>query len=147
MRMKNMPTTKASIVANLKNHINFEAPLLPASINRRANDKSTLESAIDLNELLSKNNKSTYLVRVSGESMIDENIFTDDILIVDAKEMPKDGQIVIASLDGELTVKKLRKIDNKIYLFSANEKFVPIEITPYCKFDIQGVVKHIIHSI
>ena len=74
-------------------------------------------------------------------------LYTGDILIVDAKSEPKDGQIVVASLDGEMTVKKLRRKDGKIYLVSANQKYLPIEITGYCKFEIQGVVKHIIHEV
>ena len=125
----------------------FEAPLLPASIQRSSGMLQSVETTIDLGNLLLTGSKDVYMARVTGDSMIDENIYTGDILIVDAKSEPKDGQIVVASLDGEMTVKKLRRKDGKIYLVSANQKYLPIEITGYCKFEIQGVVKHIIHEV
>ncbi len=74
-------------------------------------------------------------------------IFEGDILVVDRKEKPEDGKVVIASLNGEMAVKTLREIDAKIYLYSANKKFLPIEIQGFMEFRIQGVVKHVIHNM
>lgn len=138
---------RADKYGNPKRGFTFEAPLLPASIQRSRGMVKAVDSTIDLGNLLLTDSKEVYMVRVKGDSMIDENIFTGDILIVDAKSEPKDGQIVVASLDGEMTVKKLRRKDGKIYLISANQKYLPIEITSYCKFEIQGVVRHIIHEV
>jgi len=103
--------------------------------------------SIDLNTLLAPNPKNLYLVQVSGQSMINENIYNGDILIVDKNETPKDGKIVIASLNGDMFVKTLRIKSNKIYLYSANSQFLPIEILPDFNFVIQGVVKNVIHSL
>lgn len=102
---------------------------------------------LDLNQLLAPQPNKLFIVQVTGESMIDENIFDGDLLLVDKYDTPNDGKIIIASINGELVVKKLKKIDGKIYLFSANAKFLPIEILPLYNFQIQGVVKHVIHSV
>ncbi len=139
---------KIDKVVELKTQYSFEAPMLPANIrNHRDKLVQISEGVIDLNTYLAPNPKNIYLVRVQGESMINDNIFSGDVLIVDKTELPKDGKVVIASLNGELAVKRFRLIDGKAYLFSANEKFLPIEILPFWQFDIQGVVKHVIHSV
>ncbi len=102
---------------------------------------------IDLKAYLTPNPKNTYLVRVVGDSMIEEGIDAGDILVVDSSEEPKNGKVVIAAVNGELAVKTLRVIDGAIYLFSANKNFLPIEIKPFWRFEIQGVVKHVIKDL
>lgn len=138
---------RADRLGSPKQGFTFEAPLLSANILRNSGLLESISTSIDLGSMLLTGSKDVYMARVTGDSMVDENIFTGDILIVDAKSKPKDGQIVVASLDGEMTVKKLRIKDGKIYLVSANKKYLPIEIGEYCKFEIQGVVKHIIHEV
>ena len=107
--------------------------------------KSTIDS-FDLSHYLVSDYENTFLVRVIGDSMIDENIYEGDILVVNKKEQPKDGKVVIASLNGEMAVKRFRRIEGKVYLYSANKKFLPIEILPYWQFEIQGIVKHVIKN-
>jgi DNA polymerase V len=75
-----------------------------------------MEDYLDLNQLLISEKESTYLVRVKGESMMNIGIFPKDLLIVDRSREPKDGDIVIAVLDGELTVKRLEKRGHRIAL-------------------------------
>jgi DNA polymerase V len=87
------------------------------------------------------------MVHVNGESMIDENIDDGDILIVDSGAQPYDGKIVVASLNGELTVKTFREKKGRAWLISANKKFLPIEIGELVQFEIQGVVKHVIKKM
>jgi len=112
------------------------------------NTNSTLLSQMfDLNSVLAPKPDDVYLVRVTGESMINEGIFDGDILVVNKNDKPKDGKVVIAALNGEMAVKTYREIEGKVYLFSANDKFLPIEILPFWQFDIQGVVKHVIHDV
>lgn len=139
--------TKANRFAAPKKQYFFEAPILPAKIKRDSKNIELQDESIDLNSLLMESDDGLYMVEVSGDSMIDESIYPGDVLIVDSNMSPKDGLIVIASLDGEMTVKILRKIEGKVYLEAANKKYLPIEITPYCKFEIQGVVRHIIHNV
>lgn len=102
---------------------------------------------MDLNNYLAPRSENYFLVQVNGESMIDENIFDGDILVVDKTEIPSDGKIVIAALNGEMAVKKYRVIEGIVYLYSANKRFLPIKIDEYMEFEIQGAVKHVIHSL
>ena len=67
-----------------------------------------LEPPLDLNALLVKRPAATYFVRVEGDSMIDAGINPGDLLVVDRSLTPVDGDIIIASVDGEFTVKRLR---------------------------------------
>jgi DNA polymerase V len=65
-----------------------------------------LENKLDLNQHLIKNPPATFFVRVTGDSMVDAGIYSGDILVVDRSLNPKDGNIVIAVINGELTVKR-----------------------------------------
>jgi len=140
---------KVKKLIEIKTNYSFEAPVLNAisPLERTTlKDEGQLPS-LDLNSFLAPNPERIYLVKVNGESMIDEGIFSGDILIIDKSEKPKDGKIVIAALNGEMAVKTLRIIDGNVYLFSANQKFLPIGIEEYMQFEIQGVVKHVIHNV
>ncbi len=134
---------KAKEKYNIKTEFSFEAPVINASKKFGLNHKKLL-SSLDLNSYLAPKPETTYMVRVVGDSMIDENIYEGDILVVDKSIQAQDRNIVIASLNGEMAVKKLRIIDGITYLFSANKKFLPIEIKPFWNFQIQGVVKFVI---
>ncbi|MGA2298321.1 MAG: S24 family peptidase [FCB group bacterium] len=138
---------KVKKVVELNTHYSFEAPIFPAGKHDKVVPLDDLNAQLDLNHYLVPNPKNIFLVRVSGESMIDKNILDGDILIVDKKERPKNGKIVIASLDGEMTVKTFSDIDGKISLISANKNFFPIEIDGFMEFQIQGVVKHVIRPL
>ena len=138
---------KVKKVVEVKSHYSFEAPLVPAGITDRGTRLEQFDGTLALGSYLSPEPRDTFLVRVSGESMINENIFNGDILVVDRKETPRDGKVVIASLNGEMAVKKFKIIEGKVYLYSANEKFLPIEISGLMEFQIQGVVKHVIHNM
>lgn len=132
---------------NIKTSYSFEAPLYQVASKLGLADKDSKKiDAFDLSNYLVSDYENTFLVRVMGDSMIDENIFEGDILVVNRKERPADGKVVIASLNNEMAVKRFRKIDGKIYLYSANQKFLPIEILPFWQFEIQGIVKHVIKS-
>lgn len=132
----------------LKNHYAFEAPLFKADVRPRKNGESAeFENTLDLNEFLAPNPKSVYLARVTGDSMIDKRIYQGDILVVDTRQEPRDGSVVVASLDGETAVKSLRFVEDKTYLYAANERFRPIEITEEMRFQILGVVKHVISAV
>ncbi|MDC1068131.1 translesion error-prone DNA polymerase V autoproteolytic subunit [Candidatus Kapabacteria bacterium] len=105
-----------------------------------------LEGKIDLNKQLVKHPAATFFVRVTGDSMLDAGIHSGDTLIVDRSLTAKDNSIVIAVLDGELTVKRLSTNQSKIYLLPENDKYNPIEISEEMNFEIWGVVTNVIHS-
>jgi SOS-response transcriptional repressor LexA len=67
-----------------------------------------LEPPLDLNELLVKRPAATYFVRVEGDSMIEAGIHDGDLLVVDRSLRPASGDVIIASVDGDFTVKTLR---------------------------------------
>lgn len=130
----------------IRQNYNFEGRFVSASsITKRA--EKLIEGHLDLLEYLAPEPDSLYMVRVNGESMKDEGINDGDILIVDKKAVPKDGLVVIAALNGEMLVKTYRVIDNYAYLFSANDKFLPIKIMPLWDLTIQGVVRHVIKNL
>jgi len=105
-----------------------------------------IDKKLDLNSLVIKNESATFFVKVDGTSMEDANIFKDDILVVDRSINPSNGKIIIAILNGEFLVKRLKIIKNKFYLFAENPKFNPIEISKEEDFEIWGVVTYIIHK-
>ncbi len=106
-----------------------------------------LEDKLDLNDLLIRNPASTFFVRVTGDSMIGSGINSGDILVVDRSLESKDGSIVIAVINGELTVKRLSFFNQKIFLIPENPIFKPIEITKEMSFEVWGVVRSVIHNV
>lgn len=105
------------------------------------------EGRIDLNEHLMQNPESTFFVRVSGDSMIDVGIHPGDLLIVDRSLRPHSGKIIIAVVNGELTVKRLIKKENRLFLMPENPNYPAFEITEEMSFMIWGVVTNVIHSL
>lgn len=106
-----------------------------------------IENKLDLNEHLIKHPAATYFVRVSGDSMIEAGIYSGDILIVDKSLIPKNNSVIIAILDGEFTVKRIKINKNKYYLEPANKKYSPIKITEDMNFEPWGVVIYAIHKV
>ncbi|HVV67467.1 MAG TPA: translesion error-prone DNA polymerase V autoproteolytic subunit [Gammaproteobacteria bacterium] len=107
-----------------------------------------MEARIDLNELLIKHPEHTFLVRVAGESMINIGIHDKDILIVDRRIEVIHNKIVVAAIDGMLTVKRLIKTEKgKIYLMPENENFPPLEVSEKNNVHIWGVVTTVIHAV
>ena len=102
---------------------------------------------LDLNEHLMPRKEATFLVTVSGDSMIGLGIHNGDILVVDRSLIPANGKVVIAVLDGQFTVKTLEKKRGKIRLMPANPEFEPIEMKDEQELQIWGVVTNVIHSL
>nr|WP_027186126.1 translesion error-prone DNA polymerase V autoproteolytic subunit [Desulfovibrio inopinatus] len=117
---------------------------VPAGFPSPADDY--IDRKLDLNEYLVTHPAATFFVRVYGDSMVDANITTGDILIVDRAIEPTSGRIVIAILDGELTVKRLLKKNGRLFLVPENSLFSRVEITPELDFEIWGVVTYIIYK-
>ncbi len=104
------------------------------------------EERIDLADILITNKASTYCVRVKGNSMVDANIFNDDVLVVDKSLEASHGKIVIAVVDGEFTVKTLYRKDGLVKLIPANSEYPEIILTSEQELNIWGVVSYIIHK-
>ena len=118
---------------------------LPAGFPSPADDY--LEGKLDLNRHLIKHPAATFFVRVTGDSMIGAGIHSGDLLVVDRSLEPADKNVVVAVLDGELTVKRLSKQNGILRLLPENLNYQPIEITPQQTIEIWGVVTSVIHSL
>jgi len=103
-----------------------------------------LLDVMNFDEYLTPNKESSYILKVKGDSMIDAGIQEGDMVIVERRQTYKPGQIVIASIDGEFTVKYLRKQRDLYYLEPANEKYKPIY--PKERLSIEAVVTAVVRK-
>lgn len=126
----------------------FELPLalarLPAGFPSPADDYQ--EQSLDIGAYLVKRRGTTFFMRVEGDSMVGAGINDGDLLVIDRAERPCDGAIVVARIYDEFCVKQLRIIGGKIWLYPANEKYKPIEITEGADFEIWGRVTYSVTS-
>jgi len=99
-----------------------------------------IDNSIDLNDYMIRKPDSTYMVRVEGESMKNVGILDGDTLIVDRDIKAEHNKIVIAALDGELTVKRLYQRGGLIKLMPENPAYPEIEIESEAELVIWGVV-------
>lgn len=105
------------------------------------------EKRLDLNEYLIKHPAATFFVRAKGNSMQNGGISDGDLLIVDRSLEARSGNIIIAFLDGEFTVKRIRITQKQIFLIPENENFKPIKITEGMDFQVWGVVTGVIKQL
>lgn len=106
-----------------------------------------LEGKLNLNELLIRNPSSTFFARVQGNSMIDAGIHDGDILIIDKSLAPNHESVLICFIDGEFTVKRVKKENGELYLMPQNQNFAPIKVSRDSDFRLWGVVTYCIHSL
>lgn len=106
-----------------------------------------IEEKLDLNKHLIKHPAATFFVRASGNSMIDAGIHSGDILVVDRSLEPTNGNVVIAVVNGDLTVKRIQKKAGRLILMPDNEDYEPIEIEEEMDFVIWGTVMWVLHDV
>jgi DNA polymerase V len=106
-----------------------------------------IEGRLDLNRHLIKHPAATFFVRVAGDSMIGAGIHPGDILVVDRAIEPQDSNVVIAVIDGELTVKRISQRGGKLFLVPDNQAYQPLEIQEEMEFEVWGVVTSVIHNL
>jgi len=125
----------------------YELPLYACSV--RAGFPSPaddyIERHLDLNRHLVKHPAATFFVTASGDSMIGAGIASGDMLVVDRSLEAVHGKIVIAAVNGELTVKRLSREGGRIRLMPENDRYQPVEINDDEALVIWGVVTHVIH--
>ncbi len=119
--------------------------LVPAGFPSPAADYE--ENKLDLNRHLIRNSAATFFVRAAGDSMIGAGIHTGDLLIVDRSLEPKDKNVVIAVVNGELTVKRIRIQKKKIALEPENENYPVRHIEADTEFEVWGVVTNVVHAL
>ena len=102
---------------------------------------------VDLNEHLIRDKTSTYILRVSGHSMEPAGISDGDEIIVNKALEPKDGSVVVAILDGDLTIKRLRLTAAGVVLQADNPKYPSIKVPELADLQIWGVVTWSLHHV
>lgn len=100
---------------------------------------------LTIDEYLIEDPTNLFLLKVSGDSMIDAGIFEGDIVIIDHKKQPKNGDIVLAEVDREWTLKYLKKDSKTVYLEAGNPNYPPIY--PKRELKIHGTVKGVVRKI
>jgi DNA polymerase V len=108
--------------------------------------ESYIEGHLDLNRYLIKHPVATFYVRVSGDSMTGAGIQPGSILVVDRAVEAEDGDIVIARINDELCVKRLRVRGGRIWLMPESDKYQPIEVIESMDFEVWGRVMHAIRT-
>jgi SOS regulatory protein LexA len=103
-----------------------------------------LADNLSLDDLLIQNREATFLLKVSGDSMSGAGILPGDMVLVDKGQVPKNGDIVIAEVDGDWTMKYLRKRGENVALLPANPKYQPIK--PKKELKIAGVVTAVVRK-
>ena len=105
-----------------------------------------IEGTIDLNEYLIRHPAATFFLRVQGDSMIGAGIRDGDLLVVDRAREAKSGSIVVAAVNGELTLRRLKVEGERVWLLPENPDFAPLEIRDGTALVVWGVVAHTVHS-
>ncbi|SVC49472.1 uncharacterized protein METZ01_LOCUS302326, partial [marine metagenome] len=106
-----------------------------------------LEGEIDLNKYLIKNPLATFIVKAQGNCMLQAGIHSGDLLIVDRSIKPKNNSIVIASIDGDLTVKRIKVSGKNFFLNSDNKDYGNVKINNESDIFIWGIVTKVIHNV
>ena len=106
-----------------------------------------VEDSLDLHRLVVRNPPATFFLRVVGHSMVGAGIHNGDLLVVDRSITPISGKVVVAKVDGELTVKRLLKRQGKMVLCPENPDFKEIDLDASEETYIWGVVTHALHQL
>ena len=138
-----------SAIYGLEESSSLELPLFSARVAAGfpSPAEDHLESRLDLNQHLIRNPSSTFFVRAAGESMMEAGIYDQDLLIVDRSIEKRNRRVVIATINGEFTVKRLVQGEEGIFLVAENPDFDSIPIRVDSDFSVWGVVTYVIHQV
>jgi len=105
------------------------------------------ERGIDLNEVLIQNKPATYFFRMNGDAMLGAGIHSGDVLIADRSIKKAHGKIIIATLNGEMLVRRYFQEANSTRLVPEHPKMATVQLDAYAEFSIWGVVTYVIHAV
>ena len=145
--MKPSPTISA--IYGFDRQTNLKRPLFACGVSAGfpSPAEDYVKGRLDLNELMVQHPAATFFVRVAGDSMLGAGIHHDDILVVDRSLEPGHGKVVIAVVNGELTVKRLFQQHGVVRLLAENPDYPPLELTEETACEIWGVVTFVVHSL
>ena len=118
---------------------------VPAGFPSPAEDHMDLD--LDLSSYLIQQPSATFCVRVEGDSMVGAGIKSGDVILIDRSLTPNPGNIVLAVVDGEFTVKRVDIVDDKLFLIPENPRLKPMEVAEGSSFQVWGVVTFVIHKV
>ncbi|MGQ3891363.1 LexA family protein [Legionella sp. CNM-4043-24] len=146
-KLLRVPLSRVEDVKGFLETSTYQLPLYACSV--RAGFPSPaddyIEQHLDLNHHLVRHPAATFFVTASGDSMSGAGIMSGDMLVVDRSLEAVHGKIVIAAVNGELTVKRLSREGGRIRLLPENDRYPPVEIGDDEDLVIWGVVTHVIH--
>lgn len=105
------------------------------------------DEPLDIADYLVDRPEATYFVRAEGDSMTGVGIDDGDLLVVDRAREPQNGDVVVAALNGVLTVKRLERTADALYLAAENPGYEAIEVSPYEDLVVWGVVRHVVRKV
>ena len=105
------------------------------------------EIRISLDKELVKNKEATFYARVDGDSMIGAGLEDGDLLVIDRSLNPENKKIAVCLIDGDFTVKRIKKEKNKLFLVPENKKYKKIEIKEEDELIIWGIVEYVINKV
>jgi len=105
------------------------------------------ETRISLDRELVKNKEATFYARVSGDSMIGAGLEDGDLLVIDRSKNPENGKIAVCLIDGDFTVKRIKKEEGGFYLMPENSKYKPIKLREENELIVWGVVEYVIKKV
>ena len=120
---------------------------VPAPCGAPESVENYIEGYIDPTELLIKRPASTFFVHVRGDSMNQDGIHPGDVLVVDQSLQAEEGKIIVAIVDGELTVKRYQRKGRCIWLVPSNTDYEPIPVRKGQDFEVWGVVTWVLHKV
>ena len=105
------------------------------------------ETRISLDRELVKNKEATFYARVDGDSMVGAGLEDGDLLVIDRSLNPENGKIAVCLIDGDFTVKRIKKEKHKLFLVPENKKYKKIEIKEENELIIWGIVEYVIKKV
>jgi DNA polymerase V len=130
-------------------HKRVKVPMfgVPAHCGAPESVENYIEGYLDPTELLIKRPGSTFFVHVRGDSMNSDGIHPGDVLVVDQALQAEEGKIIVAIVDGELTVKRYQRKGRCIWLVPSNTDYEPIAVRKGQDFEVWGVVTWVLHRV
>ena len=105
------------------------------------------ELRISIDQEVVRNEEATFYARVSGESMQGAGLDDGDLLVIDRSIEPKNGKIAVCCIDGEFTVKRLKVVEDGVFLIPENPKYQPIKVTEENELIIWGIVTYVVKKV
>ena len=144
-----VPESRVVDVLNLIHSESYTIPLYSSHVSAGfpspADDD--IEESLDLNQHLIKHPAATFFLLVSGDSMEGAGIYDGDLLVVDKSLEASNQKIVIVALEGQLTVKRLVKKNDQVWLYPENTNYQPMLLTDQQDITVWGVVTNVIHKV